>query len=286
MNKEDEEVVAALEDIVNASERFNELVKDNPVRPPISEIATKAAAAAKERLDDLICRHVGLGGLTELQHALEVIAPPIEQEDRAHLIAAPFKSRDAGDAIIEDAIYWVLNAAVGIFSLIKQNKFEGNALMAAHEAFRVHLNEIIQLPEKPEDDPAGWGKVIVEVIWHRKAEERFHVQRTDLEPAGKIYALIIAEAEAACKIRKGKRDATFQKKAGMDHLAFLSLDDSARLKAIEDRSKTPEERDKSALRATRLLEDARVIEAIAVSDLELREALRDRLVERLRRASR
>ncbi len=241
--------------------------------------------AADQFLGKLYCEKVGFGGLQDIKELLAEIVPPIEQEDRERLAKAPIKSRDVGDKITEDAVYFVLNAAIGVFQLLISRKPEGDSLLA-REGLRVHLNEIMRLPPEPKDDPTEWGRVLTEVIWHRQEEPILHVNKADLEAGGSIYGLIIADAETACQRRKGKRDATFQRRCGLDHRAFLSLDDAGRLKLLEDRSKTPEERDKAAVRAAQLLTDAKSIEAISVSPGELKEALRDRLVERLKRALR
>ena len=269
---EGESLEVLLERIVDACTEFNDEVFYHQ----------RHVEAADQRLAQLYCERVGLGGLEEIKKVLAEIAPPIEEADRERLAQSPIKSREAGDVITEDAVYWVLSSAVGLFNLIQLGKPEGNSLLG-REAIRMHFNEILRLPVMPKGDPTAWGRVITEVIWHRRAEEILRVKKEDLEPEGKIYVLIAADAEAACQTRKRKRNATFQRQCGMDPIAFISCDDTARLKALETRSKTPEERDKAAARAARLLADAREIEAMRVTDGDLKEALRDRLVERLER---
>jgi len=266
-----------LKRIVDASTEFNDEVFYHH-----GKTGTAFADAANRRLAKLYCTQVRYGGLAEIKKVLAEIAPPIEAEDGERLAKSPIKSQDAGDIIKEDPIYRVLTAAVAWLTLIKSGKPEGNGLRA-HKAFRVYLNEIMRLPESAKDDPTAWGRVITEVIWHRRAEEIFHVEKVDLEPGGEVYALIITEAEAACRERKLKRNETFQRRCGVDYTAFLALDDAGRIKVLEDHSRTPEEKDKAAAHASRLLEDAREIEAMVVTDGDLKEALRDRLVERLGR---
>jgi len=270
---EGESLEVLLQRIVEECQKFNDTV---PYHQGESEVI-------KQRLAELYCNKVGLGGLEEIKKVLEEIAPPIEQEDRERLAKSPIKSRDAGDKIKEDAIYGVLTAAIGFFRLLISKNPLGDCLLAREGGFRVHFDEISRLPQEPRDNPTEWGRVITEVIWHRRAEEILHVHKADLEPDGNIYNLIIADAEHACQKRRRQRNETFQRQCGMDHAAFLALDDAARLKTLEDRSTTPEECNKAAVSASQLLKDAREIEAIRVSDSELKEALRDRLVERLSR---
>jgi len=238
-----------------------------------------------ERLAKLYREQIGYVGLQDIKDTLKEIAPPIEAEDREHRLKSIIKSQKVGDIVTEDEFYYIIQAAAGWFDLIKSEHPEG-VLLSSHKAFQAYLNDIKSLSLKPTDDPKGWGKVITNVIWLRHAEEILHVQKADLEQGGKIYIKILDKAEAECAKRKRSKMKGFQHKCGMDVEAFRSLNDREKQKVLEDRSSTPEERDKAGVRATRLKQKADEILSMCVSDGDLKTAFQERIIQRIGRTFR
>jgi len=138
-----------------------------------------------------------------------------------------------------------------------------------------------------EESVAGWpecrrlpfARLVNDLVW----EGAPWVKGADLAPGGKIYDLIVGKAKSEFKKRKRSRIETFQNECGMNPSAFLALDDEGRINFLEKRSRTPEEKDKAAVRALNLNEEAKEIETMSVSKGDLKTALRERIIERLGR---
>lgn len=257
MSADDVELKKELRAIVDACARFND-------RP-----------RAKAYLEAAIRKHVRYAGLVELKKALATIEAPILEEDRKSRAASAIKSKAAGDAVKEDAIYHFMIRALGVLDQVRAGGSFAD-LVCQDKILASQRDKIEGLPPLRRENHAVWAKLISDLtafgcdLW----------VGGDLLPGGQITKLIMQAAHTNLTKRKNKSIRNFTALCGRTPNRFLRLGDSEMLKIEERRGPTNGEA--PGLWSEKAKRQAHKIESMKIGPGDWEAALRSKIDERLR----
>jgi hypothetical protein len=270
---EPESLENILRRIVDACIDFNE--ETHFCASPLSddEKIERAKAAAKQRLDELLRQHVGYGGLVEIQNALKLIIPPLEEQDRQRLARSPVR----WEGVKRDIFYFELMLpALGLFYSVRSPTPNWTSLIDLRSGNTISPKEahtIKALPPLDDQSREAWARLIVKLT----LSEKYWTKRSDLRPDGKLFEAIAARA---VRNRQGKSIRQFRKRFGMIPSAFLKLPNASKCE-VKDSSIRAENEPLSEAKAARVTKQAEKIVAMKPSPAEFQRELLLVIKERL-----
>ena len=264
----------SLKKIIEGCRAVNDLAFPFEYRP-------KGTNAPVLPMGDLMSDYVGYNGVRIIESAMERIAPAMEEVRQRWFSASRFRT-DVGRRSAKNPIVGLVWRAVVLLDEIRSGEYHPESNILRETELEKMQEAIMDLPPRTRENYVRWARVIRDFVWN--VQPWPWGTRKLFLPGGAIYKFLLTEAKGEAEGRRKDEILVFKKKYGMSPKALLLLDGNSleRLKIQKGRDAGRLVDDLGAGARTDLLKRAVRIENKKIAESDLKEALRSKILEKLK----